>query len=139
MLFPQTHAWTRRQKRLIVSSAAITLAAFGALVYGYERYYRGPDDSFFVGTWRGTIDYNVDAIPATLRFKPDHTFESEWEPSGKWHGAGEFLYLRSRLDGAWMSVPHNAVEIWHIDSMTNTELRMHDVYLGLRAVLKRVE
>ena|ERR1051326_8648092 len=138
MLFPHSHAWTRRQKRLLVSSVAIAIVAFGALVYAYERYYRGPDDSFFVGTWRGTIDYTVDGIPATWRLKPDHTFETDSEARGRWHGAGEFLYLRSRCDDAWVSVPYDSVEIWHIDSMTRTELRMHDSYLGSHAVLKRV-
>ena len=136
MLFPRSHAWTRRQKRLIVSSAAVAVAAFGALVYGYERYYRGPDDSFFVGTWRGTIDYNVGDIPAAFRFKPDHTFEGESQPSGKWHGAGEFLYLRQELDDA--SGPYERLQIWHIDLMTVAELRMHDTD-GLHAVLKRAE
>ncbi|HMJ06678.1 MAG TPA: hypothetical protein VK474_10520 [Chthoniobacterales bacterium] len=138
MLYPHAHVWTRWQKRLVVTSAAVTIAAFSALVYGYERYYRGPDDSFFVGTWGGKIDYNVAEIGATFRFKPDHTSECESEPTGKWHGGGEFLYLRTRVDRAWVSMPYT-VQIWHIDSMTSTELRMHDVYLGLHAVLKRVE
>jgi hypothetical protein len=55
MLFPRSHSWTRRQKGLIVGSVVLALASFGALVYGYERYYRGPGESAFYGTWLDPI------------------------------------------------------------------------------------
>ena len=139
MLFPFTHVWTRRQKGLIVGSVVSALALAAALIYGYERYHRGPDDSFYVGIWRGTIDYNVATIHANFRFKPNHIYhivEGESEPSGKWYGGGEFLYLRQRLDDA--SGPYDRLQIWHIDSMTWSDLRMHDLD-GLHAVLRRAE
>ena len=56
MLMPRTYAWTRRQRWLIVACAVIALLAFSAVVYAYERYYRGPDYHFFIGTWRGELD-----------------------------------------------------------------------------------
>src|SRR5438093_12616864 len=99
MLLLHSHAWTRRQRWLIVGAVVVALGFFSALVYSYERYYRGPDDSFFVGTWRGEADYTGETRIG-YRFKADHTFEGEWEPSGKWYAGGEFLYLRQRLDDA---------------------------------------
>jgi hypothetical protein len=135
MLFPFTRVWTPRQKLLIVASVAFALTALAALVYGYERYYRGPDDSVFIGTWRGEADYTGEQRTG-YHFKPDHTFEGEFEPDGKWWAGGEFLYLRLRLDDA--SGPYDRLEMWHIDSMTQTELRMHSNW-GVHSVLKRVE
>src|SRR2546423_6800912 len=111
MLQSSAHAWTRNQKWLILTSAAGMLVALISGIYAYERYYRGPDDSFFVGTWRG----NADHTPETrigYHFKADHTYEGEFEPSGKWWAGGEFLYLRLRLDDA--SGPYDKLEIWHI-------------------------
>jgi hypothetical protein len=134
MLFPKSHVWTPRQRWLIAGAVVAGLVGFSALVYSYERYYRGPDDSFFVGTWRGELDC-MGENRVGYRFKPDHTFEGEWKPDGKWYAGGDFLYLRLRLDDA--SGPYDRLEMWHIDSMTPTELRMH--YDGLHAALKRVE
>jgi hypothetical protein len=131
---PRSHAWTLRQRWLIVGAAVVAVGVFSALVYGYERYYRGPDDSVFIGTWRGEADYTGEQRIG-YRFKPDHTFEGEWEPSGKWYAGGDFLYLRLRLDDA--SGPYDKLQIWHVDSMTPTEIRMQSD--GLHAVLKRVE
>ena len=134
MLLPKSHAWTRKQRWLIAASVAFGIIAFGALVYSYERYYRGPDDSFFVGTWRGEED-SIGETRIGYRFKPDHTYESEWDADGKWYAGGDFLYLRLRLDDA--SGPYDMLQAWHIDSMTPNELRMH--WEGLHAVLKRAE
>jgi len=72
MLIP-THAWSRRQKWLVVSSVVLALTSIGALIYGYERYYRGPSDAAFVGTWRDTTPA-MDSI-TYYRFKPDATFD----------------------------------------------------------------
>src|SRR6266511_5147132 len=130
MLMPPARAWTRNQKWLIATSAAVILVVLASLIYTYERYYRGPNDSFFVGTWRGEADYTGETRIG-YRFKPDHTFEGEWEPDGKWFAGGEFLYLRLRLDDA--SGPYERLQIWHIDSMTPSELRMQSD--GLHAVL----
>jgi hypothetical protein len=41
MLFPQSHAWTPRQRALIVGAVVAGIVALSALVYSYERYHRG--------------------------------------------------------------------------------------------------
>jgi hypothetical protein len=138
MLFPRSRAWTLRQRWLIAGAVIVGLAAFFALVYSYERHYRGPDDSIFVGTWRGEADYTGEQRIG-YSFKADHTYHGEWEPSGTWYAGGEFLYLRQRFDGPSVSVPYDTLQIWHVDSMTKTELRMHNVDWGLHALLNRVE
>src|SRR4051812_21218953 len=53
--FPRSRAWTPIQKWLITSLALLALAAFGILVYKYERYHRGPSESAFFGTWETTF------------------------------------------------------------------------------------
>lgn len=139
MLFPDSHPWTLRQRWLIAGIVVAGLVAFSALVYGYERYYRGPDDSVFVGAWQGEID-GIGDIGIGFRFKPDHTYQGGWaEPGGHWQAGGEFLYLRQHWDDPSVSVPYDTLEVWHIDSMTQTELRMHDGEWRLHAVVKRVE
>jgi hypothetical protein len=142
MLFPRSHAWTPLQKRLIAGVVVAGVAAFSALVYSYERYYRGPVDSFFVGTWRGELGC-LGENRVGYRFKPDHTYEDltyigdseSWAQAGKWYAGGDFIYLRARYDDA--SGPYDRLEMWHIDSMTSAELRMH--YEDLPATLKRVQ
>jgi hypothetical protein len=142
MLFPKSHAWTILQKRLIAATVVAAIACLGTGIYVYERYYRGPDDSFFVGTWRGRQD-SLGGDYIGYHFRADHTYEKilpiEGEdfvsPTGKWYAGGDFLYLRARLDDA--SGPYDKLEIWHIDSMMPTEVRMH--YDGLHASLKRAK
>src|SRR5438874_4365207 len=101
MLMPRAHTWTVRHRCLIVGAVVAAIGVFSALVYSYERYHRGPDDSFFVGTWRGEADYTGETRIG-YHFKPDHTYEGEWEPSGQWYAGGEFLYLRQHFDGPWV-------------------------------------
>jgi hypothetical protein len=142
MLLPHSHAWTRRQRWLIAGAIVAGLVAFSALVYTYERYYRGPDDSFFIGTWRGEFP-SLGENRMGFCFKPDHTYEEvipfgDTElvgPTGRWYAGGDFIYLRVPRDDA--SEPYDRLQIWHIDSMTPTEIRMQSD--GLHAVLKRVE
>jgi hypothetical protein len=142
MLFPQSRAWTRRQRLLIAGAVIASLVAFAALVYSYERYYRGPDDSFFVGTWRGELGC-LGENRVGYRFKPDHTYEGRdmlgesesWYQAGKWFAGGDVLYLRARYDDA--SGSYDRLEMWHIDSMSTAELRMH--FEDLPVVLKRAE
>ena len=40
----------RTQRSLIPGVVVAVLVVFSLLVHSYERYYRGPDDSFFIGT-----------------------------------------------------------------------------------------
>ena len=142
MLIPRSHVWTPLQKWLIVSAVVVCVVAFSALVYSYERNHRGPNDSFFVGTWRGELGC-LGENRTGYRFKADHTYEERdmigdaesWHPAGKWQAGGDFLYLRARFDDA--SGPYDKLEIWHIDSMRSTELRMH--FEELPVVLKRAQ
>lgn len=135
MLFPYSHAWTPLQKWLIVASGIASISLLSTLVCHFERYYGLPDDSVFVGTWRGEADY-MGENRIGFRFKPDHTYEGESEPSGKWWAGGDFLYLRMRLDDA--SGPYDKLQIWHVDWRTQTDLRMHNDW-GVHAILKRIE
>jgi hypothetical protein len=142
MLSPRSHPWTALQKWLIAGAVVACLVGFSALVYSYERHHRGPDDTFFVGTWRGELGC-LGENRTGYRFKPDHTYEERemledsesWYPRGRWIAGGDFLYLRARFDDA--SGPYDRLEIWHIDSMTPAELRMH--FEDLPVVLKRAQ
>jgi hypothetical protein len=42
MLYPRSYAWTPLQKCIIATGVLLALAAFGSVVYVYERDYRGP-------------------------------------------------------------------------------------------------
>lgn len=142
MLTPRSHVWTRRQRWLIVGAVVVAVGVFSALVYSYERYYRGPNDSVLFGTWRGELGC-LGENRTGYRFKPDHTYDwclgcedgESWGQAGHWFAGGDFIYLRIRVDEP--SGPYDRLEAWHIDSMTSTELRMH--YDGLHAALKRLE
>jgi hypothetical protein len=130
MLMPPSHAWTRPQRWLIVVCAVIALIGFSAAVYAYERYYRGPDYHFFIGTWRGALD-GLGDVRTGYRFKADHTYEErdvfgdeeEWVPRGRWYAGGEFVYLRHRVESA-SGVTYD-IDAWHIDSMSPNKVRMH--------------
>ena len=130
MLMPDAHAWTPRQRWLIVACAMIGLVGFSAVVYAYERYYRGPDYRFFIGTWRGELEC-LGEYRTGYRFKADHTYdervmfgdEEEWIPQGRWYAGGEFVYLRHRVETAY-GVFHD-VDAWHIDSMAPNRVRTH--------------
>lgn len=137
MLFPYSHGWTRRQRWLIAGAVVAGVATFAAFVYTHERYYRGPDDSFFIGTWKGELQ-GLGDTRSDYRFNSDHSYEEgvmtgdgeEWYPRGKWFAGGEFLYLRYRSDALFASYydpgPNGEeLEIWHIESMSPNEVRMH--------------
>jgi hypothetical protein len=135
MLFPRSHVWTPLQKWLLIMAALAALLLTGVGIYYYERFHRGPDESFFVGTWRGEYDPHslyIGPADVTFRFRPDHTYDADTAPSGKWHAAGDFLFLRLRLDDA--SGPYDRLEAWHIDSMTANEVHMHSetMYVAMK-------
>jgi hypothetical protein len=120
---------------MLTSSMVVILALCVFGIYFYERYYRGPDDSFFVGSWRG------DYLPTTLymgppdrtfHFRPDHMYDDAFG-AGKWYAGGEFLYLRVpiEMDDGWQS----RLEMWHIDLMSADELHMTQP--GGHIILKR--
>lgn len=100
MLFPRTHFWTRRQKALIVGSVVLALASFGALIYGFERYHRGPTDSVFFGTWE--MGYCMDCTNL-IAFQPNHDAigfgdylgrQDVLDFHGRWYAGGRQLIVR---------------------------------------------
>jgi hypothetical protein len=132
MLLPRSHAWTPLQKRIIAALVVLGVAAFAALVYGYERHHRGPTDRVLVGTWHCDMLNTTGANEVYYRFNPDHTYhefypdlprddEKVGPPSGTWYAGGDFIYLRIPRENT--SGP--LLEAWHIDTMTPTELQIH--------------
>ncbi len=132
MLFPFTRVWTRRQKILAVASGSFVLVLSAALIYGYERYYRGRGEEILYGTWKGGLDRH--GSENWFEFRSDHTFSlwdrawfakpdsnPEFVTKGRWYAGGRFLYLRFppgfRTDGG-------VLEFWHIDDISPQELRM---------------
>jgi hypothetical protein len=99
MLFPVTHSRTRRQKWLIVGAVVVGLALCGACIYGYERYYRGPDEEMLYGTWQFS---SIDATGRML-FRADHTYSTmfpfedlrDWKvvTKGTWRVEGRYLVV----------------------------------------------
>jgi hypothetical protein len=123
---PRTHAWTRMQRCLLIASVATGLAAFALLIYGYERYYRGPGQEALVGVWECTAGCLSEHF--YLRFEPTHNVEAwskegEYKASyrGRWYAGGDFLYLR--FIGEDIAQRH-PITIWRIDDLTTTEMRL---------------
>jgi hypothetical protein len=123
MLFPFTHAWTRRQKALIVGSGLLALTLSAALIYGYERYYRGPGEEVLYGTWQGEgcIDCTQD-----LTLYPDHTFISSGESlgqytiydTGTWYADFNTIFLRRR------NADEGALVLMKLSDVTEKELKI---------------
>jgi len=121
MLFPRSHSWTRRQKRLIVGTVVLALVSFGTLIYAYERYFRGPSDSILVGTWEMTMPYGMDSA-TWVKLGPDHTaiwfsdsiagYQEDFR--SRWFAAGPYIYMR--YEGKRM--------IWQIIEILPDELRL---------------
>jgi hypothetical protein len=127
MLFPFTRSWTRRQKWFIVGSGTLALAACCALVYGYERYYRGPGQEILYGSWHNSdgMDYTID-----LTLYPDHTFIFSGEGMGRYHidGNGKWyadfnriIFFPDRYD-----VDQPALGAWRLAGVTDNELKITD-------------
>ena len=127
MLFPFTRNWSRRQKRLIVGCVVFAIAAFGALIYVYERYYRGPGQEILCGTW-----HNGDCLDCSfdLTLYPDHTFISSGEGmgrywinyTGKWYADFNRIFLfPDRRD-----VDDPALAVLRLAGVTDTELKTTD-------------
>jgi len=100
-MLPRTPSWSHRQKWLIVAAAVVLIAAFSALIYTYERHYRGPTDSVLVGTWQiedGCID-----CTNWITLRPNHNVVgfsdslageliNYW---GRWYAGGALLVIHS--------------------------------------------
>ena len=57
-MLTRTHTFSHKINCCWRCSARLVM--FGALIYIYERYYRGPTDSILVGTWEMTMPYRTD-------------------------------------------------------------------------------
>jgi hypothetical protein len=99
MIFPRSHAFTLSQRLLIVGGAFLAVGLLCAFVYAYERYYRGPTESVFYGTWE--IEGCMDCT-AFLTLTPTHkvisftdSLGSRDNPSfsGRWYAGGELLVI----------------------------------------------
>ena len=134
---PRSHAWTPLQKWLIVLGALIAAASCAAVIYQYERHFRGPTDAAFVGTWEEFIhDPWVPPVAggSYTSFKPDHTYERFImvsrpggfdEPfileSGAWYAGGDFIYLRL----PWDQASSTALLPRRIDAISPTQIDLH--------------
>jgi hypothetical protein len=138
MLLPHSHVWTRTQKRLIVAAIILGGVLFSTVIYTYERYYRGPNESALYGTWQ---------IPAGdedmyFQFNSDQTFsvlaliigERILITDGRWYAGGPNIYLRFRPDLVGQTRP----TIWHIVSIAPSEFRVRVWQDGQVISYKRV-
>ena len=127
--------------------SVLTTLVCGALIFCYERYYRGPSEAIFVGTWQGLLDYHGSDL--YVQFAPDHTFsmfsrawfedahkKPEFFTKGRWFAGGRFVYLRYsskfRPDGPLL-------ELWRIDDISPQELRIRYSRDGEAHVFRRVD
>ena len=123
MLMPLSHAWTRKQRRLIVAVVVFAVFVFGALVYGYERYCRGLREADLAGTWT-----RVDAERGGgyYEFRPDGTIvmlDDDGQPTnfkGKWYAGGDFMFVRfPPTDFA-----ERQFVVWHVLEASRDEFRV---------------
>jgi len=125
MLFPRTHTWTPFQRWLVISATVVGIAGFAMLVYGYERYCRGPGQEALFGTWECTDGCLTHMY---FRFNPNHNVDawaaedgSTYEIHGRWYAGGDFLYLR--FIGRDIPQKH-PITIWRIDELTTSEMHI---------------
>jgi hypothetical protein len=123
MLFPRSHAWTARQKALIVLAVLFGLIVFAGLVYSYERYYRGMREAALVGTWTrggprsGGLYY---------QFRRDGTLvvlDEDRQPTdikGKWYAGGPNIYLRFPSE----VLRDRQLVVWHIVNISPDQFRV---------------
>ena len=123
MLIPSSHAWTPREKTLIVLAAILGIAAFGALVYTYERYHRGLSEADLAGTWTridpagsgAYYDFRRDGTMVVLGDDAQPT-----DLKGKWYAGGPNIYVR--FPGDEFRDPLFAV--WHILDASRDQFRV---------------
>jgi hypothetical protein len=141
MLFPRSHAWTARQKRLIVGSVVLAIASFAALVCAYEAYHRGPSEAALYGTWQDTkpaLDSET-----YYRFKPDGRFDILMDgmgelsvvTTGTWYAGGPNIYWRLPAE----LVGERRPLIWHIEDISPSEIRVRSFRQGAVTIWKRVD
>ena len=144
MLFPHSHAWTRLQRWIVVTAAALCIATLATSVFVYERYYRGPGEETLYGTWEAVNFFDGDTI--YFRFRPDQTFtagslfEGELNPfsEGRWYAGGPNIYVRFSADD--IRTPQRVIVFRIVDIQRNEIhvrlIRDGRVYTFRRATLK---
>jgi hypothetical protein len=143
MLIPRSHAWTPPQRYLLIGVAGIAVVAFGALVYSYERHYRGPSRAALVGTWQDMTPGMDSDIATYYRFKPDGTFDLlaggtaglSVTTTGTWYAGGPNIYWRFPAEFIGPTRPL----IWHIDDISPNEVRVRSSRDGPVIIWKRVD
>src|SRR5437762_769153 len=60
-MLTRTHAWSRKQKVLLIGATALAIGAFVAFAYSYERSHGLPDESILFGTWQMTAPRDSDS------------------------------------------------------------------------------
>ena len=99
-MLPRTHAWSRRQKWVIIAGSVVLIALAGVGIYVYERYYRGPSDSVLVGTWQ--MEDNCIDCTHWITLQPNHNVVGFSESlgrmwldyHGRWYAGGQVLVIR---------------------------------------------
>jgi hypothetical protein len=101
MLFSLSHPWTRAQRRFLLVAGLLACVLVAGLIYTYERYYRGPDESALYGTWLDPMTMDAQDL-FYIEFRPDQKFWVVVVISGKttplvegnWYAGGQNIYMR---------------------------------------------
>jgi hypothetical protein len=134
LAFPHTHAWSCRQKAIIIGITLVVLSAFVALAYSYDRSHRVPDESILVGTWEMTSPPTPGSY-TLLRLDGDrgsHWHSGLWirrdinDRDGRgvelgasemsWYAGGSYIHMRL--------VDDPLPQIWQIVDARPEELRL---------------
>jgi hypothetical protein len=129
------------QRWLITTAVVFAIVLFGAHVYSYERYHRGPTESALFGTWRDTTPA-MDSV-AYYRFNADHTFdllidgmgELSVLATGRWYAGGPNIYVRFSPD----FLEGRQLIMWHIADISADEIRVRWTRDGAIRIWKRVD
>jgi hypothetical protein len=108
---------------LLVFAVIVSIGAFAALVYNYERYHRGLSEADLAGTWTrvdsagggGYYDFRRDGTIVML--------DDDGQPTdikGKWYAGGPNIYVR--FPPGEFRDPLFAV--WHIADISKDQFRV---------------
>ena len=108
---------------MIVAAIVFAVCAFGALVYGYERYCRGMREADLAGTWTrvdpeaggGYYEFRRDGIIVML--------DEDGQPTnikGKWYAGGDFVFLRFPPS----DFLKRQLVVWHIVDVSRDQFRV---------------
>jgi hypothetical protein len=131
------------QKWAVLTATALGIAAVGATVFLYERYYRGPGEEILYGDWEAVDFLAGDTI--CFRFRPDQTFtaggldhgEFNAFSDGRWYAGGPNIYIRFSADD--IRAPQRVIVLHIIDVQPNevhVRLRGGQVCTFRRTTLK---